>query len=101
MLLQIMQNMYPVRSLHNKLYFLGSGISWKAQDQTNITFTSTFWLKKAASHHRKAQNKNFLIAQNMNFSVISKYDPSSNFLSEKRPHFPSLKSSKQEHFSNQ
>ena len=34
-------------SLHGKPYFPGSGISWKAQkDQVNITFTSTFWLKK-------------------------------------------------------
>ena len=55
----------------------------------------------AKKRHGKAQSKNFLVAQNMNFSVISKYDLSSNFLSEKRPHFPSLKSSKQEHFSNQ
>ena len=34
-------------TLHEKPYFPGSGISWKAQkDQANITFTSTFWLKK-------------------------------------------------------
>ena len=68
-------------TLHEKPYFPGSGISWKAKkDQANITFTSTFWLKKRPySHHRKAQNKNF--------SVISKYHLSSNFFSQKTATF--------------
>ena len=89
-------------TLHEKPYFPGSGISWKAQkDQTNITFTSPFWLKKRSySNKRKAQNKNFLVAENMNFSVISKYHLFINFLSQKRLHFPSWKSSKQELFIN-
>ena len=41
------ENKPLVNTLHKKPYFSGSGISWKAQkDQLNITFTSTFWLKK-------------------------------------------------------
>ena len=40
--------------LHKKPYFPGPGISWKAQkDQVNITFTSTFWLKKDRIFHRQ------------------------------------------------
>ena len=69
-------------SLHEKPYFAGPGISWKAQkDQVNITFTSTFYLKKdRISHHWKAQNKNF--------SVISKYHLSIIFLATKKTVFP-------------
>ena len=34
-------------SLHEKPYFPSPRLSWKAQkDQVNITFPSTFWLKK-------------------------------------------------------
>ena len=57
------------------------GISWKAQkDQVNI-FPSTFWLKKGRiSHHWKVQKKNF--------SVISKYHLSINFLAQKETVFP-------------
>ena len=86
-----------------KLYFPGPGISWKSQkDQVNIIFTSTFWLKKdPISHHWKVQNKNFTAAQNKNVSVISKYHISINFLPQKRPYFPSAKSSKQELVNNQ
>ena len=92
-----------LRRPHEKPYFPGPGISWKAQkDQVNITFTSTFWLKKdRISHHRKDQNKNFLVAQHKNISVISKYHLSINFLPQKRPHFLPRKSPKQERFSNQ
>ena len=78
--------------------------SWKimesSKDQANIIFTSTFWLKKSIFHHQKVQSKNFLVAQNNNFSVISKYHLSINFLSQKKTYFPSPKSSKQERFSN-
>ena len=56
--------------------------------------------KDRISDHQKAQHKNFSEAQNMSFSVISKYDLSINFLSHKRPHFPSRKSSKQELLGN-
>ena len=64
-------------------YFSRPGISWRAQkNQVNII-----------SHHRKVQNKNF--------SVTSKYHLSINFLTQKRPYFPSSKSSKQGLFSNQ
>ena len=81
---------YCVLSLQEKPYFPGPGISWKAKkDQVNIIFTAIFWLKKdRISHHRKVQNKNF--------SVISKYHLSINFLSQRRPYFPFPKSSKQE-----
>ena len=88
--------------MHKKPYFPGPWKSWNAQkDQVNITFTSTFWLKKdRISHQQKAKNKNFSVAQNKNFSVISKYRLSLNFFPQKRPHFPSGESSKQELFSN-
>ena len=75
-------------------------ISQVLKDQANIIFTSTFWLKKSIFHHQKVQSKNFLAAQNNNFSVISKYHLSINFLSQKKTYFPSPKSSKQERFSN-
>ena len=36
-----------ILTLHKKPSFPSPRISWKAQkDQVNITFTSTFWLKK-------------------------------------------------------
>ena len=77
-------------TLHEKPYFPGPGISWKAQKgQVNIIFPSTFWLKKdSISYHQKVQNKNF--------SVTNKYHLSINFLTQKRQYFPSLKSSKEE-----
>ena len=83
-------------ALHEKPYFPGSGISWKAQkDQVNIIFASAFWLKKdRISYHRKVENKNFSAAQNKNFSVISKYYLSINFLPQKRLYFTFPKSSK-------
>ena len=64
-------------TLREKPCFPSPGISWKAQkDQVNIIFPSTFWLKKGRiSHHWKVQNKNF--------SVISKYHISINFLAQK------------------
>ena len=49
-------------SLHEKQYFPGPAIIWKTQKgQVNITFTSTFLLKKkdCISHYQKVQNKNF------------------------------------------
>ena len=65
-----------------------------SQQPVNIIFPSTFWLKKARiSHSRKDQNKNF--------SVVSKYHLSSNFLAQKRPYFPFPKRPKQELFSSQ
>ena len=71
------------QALCEKPYFPSPGISWRAQkDQVNII-----------SHHRKVQNKDF--------SVTSKYHLSINFLTQKRPCFPSSKSSKQGLFSNQ
>ena len=78
-----------ILTLHKKPSFPSPRISWKAQkDQVNITFTSTFWLKKdRIFHHRKAQNKNL--------SVTSKYHLSINFLPQKIPYFPSPKNSKQ------
>ena len=51
------------------------------------------WKKDRISHHRKVQNKNF--------SVTSQNHLSFNFLNQKRPFFPSPKSSKQDLFSNQ
>ena len=59
-----------------KPYFPSPGISQKAQkDQVNIVFTSTFLLKKdQISHLQKVSNKNF--------SVISKYHLSINFLAQ-------------------
>ena len=67
-------------SLPEKTYCRGPGISWKAQ-KDNLTFTSTFWLKKdRISHNQKVQNKNF--------SVTSKYQLSINFLSQKKTVFP-------------
>ena len=82
-------------TLHEKPYFPGPGISWKApKDQADIIFTSAFCLKKdRISNHRKVQNKDF--------SVNSKNHLSINFLSQKRPYFPFPKSSKEELFSNQ
>ena len=63
-------------SLPEKTYCRGPGISWKAQ-KDNLTFTSTFWLKKdRISHNQKVQNKNF--------SVTSKYQLSINFLLQKK-----------------
>ena len=93
----------PPFLLHEKPYFPGTGKSQKAQkDQVNSIFKSTLWLKKdCISHRRKVQNKKFLVAQNKNFSVISKYHLSINFLSQKRPYFPVRKCSKQAIFSNQ
>ena len=69
-------------------------ISWKAQkDQISITFKSTFWLNKdRISHHRKAQNKNFL--------VTGKYHLSINLLLQKRSHFPSPKIKKKDRISH-
>ena len=100
-------------TLRKKPYFPSPGIWWKAQKgQVNIIFPSTFWLKKRPyfpspksskqellsnqyissfhqlldlkkdriSHHQKVQNKNF--------SVISKYHLSINFLDEKKTVFP-------------
>ena len=84
-----------IYSLHEKPYFPSPGISWKAQkDQVNIIFPSTFWFKKyPISHLQKVQSENF--------SVISNYHFSINFLAQKRPHFPSPDSSKQDLFSYQ
>ena len=69
-------------TLHEKPYFPSPRISWKAQkDQVNIIFPSTFWLKKdRIFHHRKVQNKNFL--------VTSKYHISINLLTRKKTVFP-------------
>ena len=100
-------------TLREKPYFPSPTISWKAQkDQVNIIFSSIFWLKKRPyfpsprrskqelhinqyissfhqlldskkdriSHHRKVQNKNF--------SIISKYYLSINFLALKKTVFP-------------
>ena len=74
-----------LKTLHEKSYFPGLGISGKAQkDQVNIIFTSIFWLNKdPISHHRNVQNKNILVAQNKDFPVISKYHLSINFLPQK------------------
>ena len=67
-------------SLPEKTYFRGPGISWKAQ-KDNLTFTSTFWLKKdRISHNQKVQKKNF--------SVTSKYQLSINVLPQKKTVFP-------------
>ena len=68
-------------TLHKKPYFLNPGISLKAQnDQLNIIFPSTFWLKKKRIPlHQKIQNKNF--------SVINKYHISINFLTRKKTIF--------------
>ena len=72
--------------MHERPYFPGPGISWKAQkEQVNITFSSNFYLKKDRfSPHCKSQNQNFLVATNKNFSVISKYHISINFLPPKK-----------------
>ena len=112
-------------ALHEKPYFLSSGISWKAKkDQVNIIFPSTSWLKKdRTSHHRKVQNKNFSViskyhlfhrllgskrdrishhrkVHNKNISVISKYHLYINFMAQITSFFiPKI--SKQELFSYQ
>ena len=54
--------------------------------------------KDRISHHRNVQNKNVLVAHNKKFSVVSKYNLSIIFLSQKRPYFPLHKSSKLELF---
>ena len=79
-------------SLHKKPYFHSPAISWKAQkQQVNIIFS--FGSKKTVfPTSEKVQNKNF--------SIISKYNLSINFLAQKRPYFPFPKGSKQELFSN-
>ena len=65
-----------------------------SQQPVNIIFPSTFCLKKdPISHSRKHQNKNF--------SVVSEYQLSINFLTQKRPCFPFPKKLKQELFNNQ
>ena len=44
---EISDNTNLATTLHEKPYFSGPGISWKAQrDQVNITFRSTFSLKE-------------------------------------------------------
>ena len=65
-------------TLREKPYFPCPGISWKAQkDQVSIIFPSTFWLKKRPYFPSpKSSNKNF--------SVISKYHLSINFLAQKK-----------------
>ena len=95
-------------SLYDKPYLSSPGISWKAQkDQVNTIFPSTFWLKKRPyfptpkspkqelfnsqsilSFHQLFGSKKDRIShsqndQNKNFSVISKYHISINFLAEK------------------
>ena len=71
MALQFHKNFsFYIQTLHEKPYFPGPRISWKAQkNQVNITFSSTFWLKKdriEISKDRKVQDKNL--------SVTSKYN---------------------------
>ena len=63
-------------------YFQSPGISWKAQkDQVIIIFYQDFGSKKdRISHLRKVPNKNF--------SVISKYHLSTNFLAQEKTEFP-------------
>ena len=99
-------------SLHEKPYFTGSGISWKAQkDQVNIIFPSTFWLKKRSyfpspksskqelgnqyisSFRQLLDSKKDRIShhrkvQNKNFSIISKYHLSHQVLNSKKTIFP-------------
>ena len=79
-------------TLHEKPYFPGPGILWKApKDQTDIIFTSVFCLKKdRISHHRKVQNKDF--------SVNSKNHLSINFLSKKKTVFSISKKFKGRNF---
>ena len=79
-------------ALHEKPYFLSSGISWKAKkDQVNIIFPSTFHhqlpsfhrllgsKRDRISHYRKVHNKNI--------SVISKYHLYINFMAQITPFF--------------
>ena len=82
-------------SLHEKPYLPDLRISWKVQkDKVNIIFTSTFLLKKTAFPiTEKFKTRTFQQPINIIFSLT--------FFSQKRPYFPSPKSSKQELFSNQ
>ena len=82
-------------ALHKKPYFPGPGILWEGKkDQVNIIFPSTFWLKKdCISYQQKVQNKNF--------SVISKYHLSINFLAQNKTVFPIPEKFKKKLFSNQ
>ena len=114
-----------ILTLHEKLYLPGPILSWRAQkDQVNITFTSTFWLKKTVFPiTEKLKTRTFQQPvsiifpstfclkkirifhpwkiQNSNILVISNIMFSPTFVSKKRPHFPFPKSWKQEPFSNQ
>ena len=84
-----------ILTLHEKLYLPGPILSWRAQkDQVNITFTSTFWLKKTVFPiTEKLKTRTFQ-------QPVSIIFPST-FCLKKIPYFPSLKNSKQQHFSNQ
>ena len=126
----VLFNYTLLSTLHEKPYFPGPRISWKAQkDQVNITFPSTFCLKRwpycpspksSKQELFKAQNKNFSVIifsstlrlkkyfpspesskQELSSTVISKYHLSINFLAQKRPYIPSPENSKQQLSSNQ
>ena len=82
-----------LNTLHKKPCFRNPGILWKAQkDQVNIIFLSSLCSKKDRIFYLQK-------VQNENFSVISKYHLSINFLPKKRPYFSPPKSSKQYHLS--
>ena len=78
--------------LHETPYFLGPGISWKAQSKyyLYINFSPQ---KNRISHHWKLKATTFQQPVNIIFP--------STFCLKKGPYFPSQKSSKQKHFSNQ
>ena len=60
-------------ALHEKPYFPGSGISWRAQkDQVNTTCTSTFWLKKDRIFHPLKIQNNGSLATSKLCSILKK-----------------------------
>ena len=71
--------------MHERPHFTGPVISWKAQkDQVNITFTLTFWVKKAVFPiTERLKTRTFQYPKNKNFSVASKYHISINLLHQK------------------
>ena len=73
------------RKTARKIVFPRSSNIMKSSKRTSKHYLYINFLAKKdfIFHHRKAQSKNFLVAQTKNFSVISKYHLSIDFLSKK------------------
>ena len=111
-ILHQMRQYSSVNALHEKPYFPSPRISWKTQkDKINIIFPSTFWLTYFSSSKSSKEERfsNQYISsfyqlfsskkdhifhlwkvQNKNFSVISKYNLSINFLAQKKDRISQL-----------